>query len=108
MTSCHRLVLSAYSDHFEAALVNTENCPQVTLDIDSAVTGVTSVDLRSIIDFMYYGVVRMSRRRLKSLSAAGKSLGVSKLAEILNVHETPAKFSQTVRKSVITFVVYRL
>lgn len=85
--SCHRLVLCAYSDHFEAALSTTDACPQVTLDIDSAITGVTGMDLRTIIEFMYSGVIRAPRRRFKGLAAAGRALGVTKLSEVLSVHD---------------------
>uniref|UniRef100_A0A915I2I0 Uncharacterized protein n=1 Tax=Romanomermis culicivorax TaxID=13658 RepID=A0A915I2I0_ROMCU len=83
MRNCHRVVLSAFSDHFEAALSNTENCPFVTLDIDSEITGVSSMDLRIIVDFMYQGAVRAPRSRTKQLIIAGRSLGVSKLCDII-------------------------
>jgi hypothetical protein len=88
VANCHRLILCAYSDHFEAALSTTENCPMVTLDIDSAITGVTSLDLRTMVDFMYTGALRAAKRRLKSLSAAARALGVSKLFEVLTMGDT--------------------
>jgi len=87
MRNCHRVVLSAYSDHFEAALCNTESCPSVTLDIDSEITGVSSPDLRRIIDFMYYAAVRPMRMPSTQLVIASRSLGVIKLSELLAAQE---------------------
>lgn len=60
----------------------------MTLDIDSAITGVTSLDLRTMVDFMYTGTLRAAKRRLKSLSAAARALGVSKLVEVLSMSES--------------------
>lgn len=101
MRNCHRLVLSAYSDHFEAALCNTDNCPFVTLDIDAEITGVSSIDLRSILDFMYYGSVRPSRSRTKQLIIAGRSLGVKRLCDLIIAHESMRQQPQQVLQQTI-------
>lgn len=37
---CHRLILVAFSRHFETVLSGVENSNQITLDIDPKVTGV--------------------------------------------------------------------
>lgn len=63
------------------------NCPHVTLEIDSQVTGVSQTDLIDIIDFMYYGIDYLPICRLKSLRGAAKALGVSQLLEILDSNE---------------------
>lgn len=36
---CHRIILAAYSNHFESALAGVEGSSQITLDIDPKVTG---------------------------------------------------------------------
>lgn len=83
MRNCHRLVLSAFSEHFETALSNTDNCPLVALDIDSAITGVMTGALQIILDFIYYGIVRTTVNMTGSLIIAGRSLGVTKFCDLL-------------------------
>lgn len=39
VTSAHRIVLSAFSSHFEMVLANAHKFSSLTLDIDSEITG---------------------------------------------------------------------
>ncbi len=41
-----------------------------------------------MVEFMYCGVLRIQKRRLKSLAAAGRALGVAKLVEVLTVGDS--------------------
>lgn len=81
---CHRLVLCAYSNHFESALSQTGNSAVVTIDIDGRLTGVSSMDLRNMVDFMYTGYVRASSRRFRVLRQAAVTLGVARLVDAID------------------------
>lgn len=63
---CHRLILAAFSGHFETALAGVETSAQITLDIDPKITGtlIFSLELirrteivRSGFDYVQYGCV---------------------------------------------------
>uniref|UniRef100_A0A915PUJ5 Uncharacterized protein n=1 Tax=Setaria digitata TaxID=48799 RepID=A0A915PUJ5_9BILA len=81
---CHRLMLCAFSTHFENALACTEKSAIVTVDIDPQITGVSSMDLRNIVDFLYSGSVRTSSRRHKILRQAAVTLGVARLVDAID------------------------
>ncbi|CAG9535976.1 unnamed protein product [Cercopithifilaria johnstoni] len=81
---CHRLMLCAFSTHFENALACTEKSAIVTVDIDPQITGVSSVDLRNIVDFLYSGSVRTTSRRHKILRQAAVTLGVARLVDAID------------------------
>ncbi|VDK68842.1 unnamed protein product [Litomosoides sigmodontis] len=81
---CHRLMLCAFSTHFENALAHTEKSATVTVDIDPQITGVSSVDLRNIVDFLYSGSVRTTSRRHKILRQAAITLGVARLVDAID------------------------
>lgn len=42
-------------------------------------------ELRAIIDFMYSGVLRVAKRRIRTMLNAARALGVAKLVEVLSV-----------------------
>uniref|UniRef100_A0A0N5A8A7 BTB domain-containing protein n=1 Tax=Syphacia muris TaxID=451379 RepID=A0A0N5A8A7_9BILA len=81
---CHRVLLAAYSSNFESILMTTERCSSVTVDVDMQVTGVSSVDLRSLVDFMYTGFIRTPVRRYRLLRNAALTLGVGRLVEAID------------------------
>lgn len=81
---CHRILLAAYSSNFESILMTTEKCASVTVDVDTQVTGVSSADLRSLVDFMYTGFVRTPVRRYRLLRQAATTLGVGRLVEAID------------------------
>jgi len=47
--SCHRLILAAFSRHFETALAGVDGSNQITLDIDPNVTGKLELKTVSIM-----------------------------------------------------------
>ncbi|KAM3721546.1 Zinc finger protein [Dirofilaria immitis] len=81
---CHRLMLCAFSTHFENALACTEKNAIVTIDIDSQITGVSSMDLMNIVDFLYNGSVQSTSRRHKTLRQAAVTLGVARLVDVID------------------------
>lgn len=80
----HRVILSAFSKHFEETLARTAGARQVTMSIDSMVTKVTGQDLKSVVDFMYSGLVRASRRRFRALRCAALNLTVDRLVAAID------------------------
>ncbi|EFO25005.1 hypothetical protein LOAG_03478 [Loa loa] len=81
---CHRLMLCAFSTHFENALACTEKSAIVTVDIDPQITGVSSMDLRNIVDFLYSGSVSTTSRGHKILRQAAVTLGVARLVDAID------------------------
>ncbi|VDM48452.1 unnamed protein product [Toxocara canis] len=81
---CHRLVLCAFSTHFENALLGTQSTPVVKVDIDAYVTGVGSMDIRNMVDFMYTGCVRTTSRRFPMLRQAAIVLAVTRLVDAID------------------------
>ncbi|VDK54405.1 unnamed protein product [Anisakis simplex] len=98
---CHRLVLCAYSRHFENALYDTQDTAIVNVDINAYVTGVGrediklivkminngidySMDIRNIVDFMYTGCVRTTSRRFLVLRQAAIALAVTRLVDAID------------------------
>uniref|UniRef100_A0A0N5CY88 Myoneurin n=1 Tax=Thelazia callipaeda TaxID=103827 RepID=A0A0N5CY88_THECL len=79
---CHRLILCAFSTHFENALLGTEKSAIVTADVDPEITGVTSSDLLSLIDFFYNGPTSFALTDYKGLRHAAIAMGVSELIDI--------------------------
>ena len=78
--SAHRLVLAAFSQHFEQALVSTESLKSIRINVDPAVTGVAPDTLRSVIDWMYTGLARASDAQ--QLMAAARALGINRLLDV--------------------------
>ncbi|KAL3998049.1 FAM91 C-terminus family protein [Acanthocheilonema viteae] len=110
---CHRLMLCAFSTHFENALACTEKSTIVTVDIDPQITGVSSVDLRNIVDFLYSGSVRTTSRRRKILRQAAVTLGVARLVDAIDeeliASETDLSYSAGDRdEMLVTNAIYGL
>uniref|UniRef100_A0A0R3S6N3 Zinc finger and BTB domain-containing protein 14 n=1 Tax=Elaeophora elaphi TaxID=1147741 RepID=A0A0R3S6N3_9BILA len=109
---CHRLMLCAFSTHFENALSCTERSGIITVDIDPHITGVSSVDLRNIVDFLYSGTVRTTSRRHKILRQAAVTLGVARLVDVIDeeliASETNHSYGTDSREEMITDAVYEL
>ncbi|OZC08954.1 zinc finger, C2H2 type [Onchocerca flexuosa] len=81
---CHRLMLCAFSTHFENALACTEKSAIVTVDIDPQITGVNSMALRNIVDFLYSGSIRKTSRHHKMLRQAAVTLGMARLVDTID------------------------
>uniref|UniRef100_A0A915CEJ5 BTB domain-containing protein n=2 Tax=Parascaris univalens TaxID=6257 RepID=A0A915CEJ5_PARUN len=81
---CHRVVLCAFSTHFESALAGAQSTPLVKVDIDAHVTGVGSMDIRNMVDFMYTGCVRTTSRRFLVLRQAAVFLAVTRLVDAID------------------------
>lgn len=59
---CHRLILAAFSGHFETALAGVETSSQITLDIDPKITGkIYHVTNLSILQRGGVGSVRVEK-----------------------------------------------
>ncbi|CAG0910162.1 unnamed protein product, partial [Cyprideis torosa] len=73
--SCHRVMLAACSTYFQGIFDQVNDKSLVVMIKDAKF-----VDLKSIVDFMYYGEVSVEHDRLNSLLRTAESLKVKGLA----------------------------
>jgi hypothetical protein len=74
--SCHRVILAACSTYFQG-IFNQVNDKALVVMVKDA----KFVDLKSLVDFMYYGEVSVEHERLNSLLRTAESLKVKGLAD---------------------------
>ncbi|CAG0896433.1 unnamed protein product [Cyprideis torosa] len=74
--SCHRVILAACSTYFQG-IFNQVNDKSLVVMVKDA----KFIDLKSLVDFMYYGEVSVEHDRLNSLLRTAESLKVKGLAD---------------------------
>ncbi|CAG0892930.1 unnamed protein product [Cyprideis torosa] len=74
--SCHRVILAACSTYFQG-IFNQVNDKALVVMVKDA----KFIDLKSLVDFMYYGEVSVEHDRLNSLLRTAESLKVKGLAD---------------------------
>ncbi|KAL6731876.1 hypothetical protein Aduo_002698 [Ancylostoma duodenale] len=81
---CHRLLMCAHSRHLEAALSKSLNSGTVTIRIDSRNVLISTENMKSMVDFVYTGVLDVGKRRLRTLRVSAFDLGMSHLVELID------------------------
>lgn len=74
--SCHRVILAACSTYFQGIFNQVQDKSLVVMVKDAKF-----IDLKSLVDFMYYGEVAVEHDRLNSLLRTAESLKVKGLAD---------------------------
>ena len=81
LISAHKVVLSASSEYFEEILSLTKDLSPTPI---LCIKGINSVDLVSVLDYIYLGEVQITQERLEHFLQTGIKLKISGLYETSN------------------------